>query len=245
MTAPRLVSASTLPLHEYLIEEDEMGDSAAQSTLLYYLVGVLRWLYHSTGWFVAPNLTFYHRAIQNSQEMIAPDIAVFIGIPLSADERWELTSWDMRRGDKACPPVVLEVSSEGTWKSDLGPGRAHKPALYGAIGVREYFAYDPNPRQVWRGPDRRRLVGQRLRGWRYGADGTPEPLPLDARGWLWSAALESWLVPDEALLRLVDRQGTPRLTQEEAESEARLQAEERLAAPMRALREHNIDPDSL
>jgi hypothetical protein len=51
MTVPDLASASTSaatsqPLHEYLIEEDEMGDSAAQSQLLDYLVAVLRWLYH-------------------------------------------------------------------------------------------------------------------------------------------------------------------------------------------------------
>jgi hypothetical protein len=125
--------------------------------------------------------------------------------------------------------------------------------------VREYFAYDPNPQQVWRGPDRRRLEGQRLRGWRYGADGQPEQLALDERGWLWSAELDSWLAPDEALLRLVDRQGTVRPTQDEAESQARqaaqqraeaadaarLQAEERLAALQPSLREHGIDPDRL
>src|SRR5262245_50188265 len=111
------------PIHEYLIEDDEMGDSAAQSTLLYYLVGVLRWLYAAADWFVAPNLTCYHPAIRNSQQMISPDIAVFIGIPLTQEERRMLTSWDMRpaaRGavggmGRPCPPVLLEVSSDSTW----------------------------------------------------------------------------------------------------------------------------------
>jgi hypothetical protein len=36
MTAPHLATAALLPVHEYLIEEDEMGDSAAQTQLLDY-----------------------------------------------------------------------------------------------------------------------------------------------------------------------------------------------------------------
>jgi len=122
-------STSAALLHEYVIEEDEMGDSTAQSTLLDYLVGVLRWMYRAEGWFVARNLTLYHPAILNSQQMISPDIAVFTGIPLTPEQQVELTSWDMRppRGAgplaavRPCPPVLFEVSSGSTWRTDIIP----------------------------------------------------------------------------------------------------------------------------
>jgi len=252
-----LTSAATPAslIHEYLIEEDEIGDSTAQSRLLDYLTAVLRWLYHSDGWFVARDLTFYHPAIRNSQQLISPDIAVFKGIALTEDQLWDLTSWDMRpakkgaprREPRPCPPVVIEVSSQSTWRTDIGDGPAYKPLVYGLIGVREYFAYDPNRQPVWRNQQ-----GQRLLGWRYDEQGQPIALAPDARGWLWSLELQSWLAPDEALLHLHDAQGRLRLTEavatqaarQEAEA-ARDQLETRLAALRDLLKAHNIDPNSL
>ena len=100
-------------------------------------LSVLRWLYRAEGWFVAPDLTMFHDAIQNSQQMISPDIAVFKGITVTAEEWEALKSWDMRGGQRACPPVMLEVSSEGTWQTDIRAGRRYKPVLYGRMGVRE------------------------------------------------------------------------------------------------------------
>jgi Uma2 family endonuclease len=242
MAAHRIASTSAPFVHEYLIEEDELGDSAAQTRLLDYLTAVLTWLYRASGWFIARDLTFYHPAIRNSQQMISPDIAVFKGLALTVEQRWGLTSWDMRTGERPCPPVVFEVSSGSTWQTDIRSGEDDKPHLYGQMGVREYIAYDPNREPVWRG------VGGRLLGWRYDACGAAVPLTADARGRLWSEELESWLVPDEALLRLYDGQGVLRLTEaeaermaREAEQAARLQTEERLAAAVRALREHGID----
>ncbi len=132
------------------------------------------------------------------------------------------------------------------------------------MGAREYVAYDPNDPPVWRGSQRQRQrLGRRLLGWRYDAGGCPShwsrtrrggwvtptaamlitKLEPDAQGRLWSAALESWLAPDEDLLRLYDATGALRLTPDEAaaaqaqsERRARLQAEQRVtASPMRCL----------
>ncbi len=104
------------------------------------------------------------------------------------------------------------------------------------MGAREYVAYDPNDPPVWRGSQRQRL-GRRLLGWRYDAAGLPVALEPDEEGRLWSAALESWLAPDEDLLRLYDATGALRLTPDEAaaaqaqsERRARLQAEQRVTA---------------
>jgi hypothetical protein len=74
---------------------------------------------------------------------------------------------------------------------------------------------------------------------------------------LWSQELESFLVPDEQVLRLVDEYGRTRLTRAEAEAAARLaeaqraeaEAAARLAEARRAaamaekLRSMGIDPD--
>jgi len=233
--------------HDYLLLEDEMGDSVAQTVLLTYLGAVLAHLYADAGWFVARNLSFYHAAVQNSQHLISPDIAVFVGLALPPQEQRRVTSWEMRPAQghpaRPTPTVVFEVSSGSTWKTDIASGEAHKPWLYGQMGAREYVAYDPNDPPVWRG-ERRQRLGQRLLGWRYDAAGVPQPLPTDEQGWVWSAALDSWLVPDEELLRLYTPAGALRLTEAEAaaahaeaaaaraerERRARLEAEQRLAA---------------
>jgi len=237
-SAPPALESHPPRQHEYLLREDEMGDSVVQTVLLTYLSAVLAHLYADMGWFVARNLSFYHVAVRNSQHLISPDIAVFVGLTLPPQEQRRVTSWEMRPararaqgqpGARPAPTVVFEVSSGSTWKTDIAPGEASKPWLYGQMGAREYFAYDPNDPPVWRGSQRQRL-GRRLLGWRYDAGGLPVALEPDAQGRLWSAALDSWLVPDEDLLRLYDSTGALRLTPDEHAMRARLEAEQRVAA---------------
>jgi hypothetical protein len=74
----------------------------------------------------------------------------------------------------------------------------------------------------------------------------------DTPGRLWSAELESWLVPDGALLRLHDHNQQLRLTEGEAEraaKEAERTAKEAERAAKEAawakLRELGIDPEQL
>ena len=115
-----------------------------------------------------------------------------------------------------------------------------KPEIYAKMGVQEYFAYDPNSPRLWRKPP------TRLRGWSFDNGAVIERYP-DDQGRLWSAHLESWLVPDGAYLRLFDRDGTRRMTQIEAaeaeavarrvEQHARYRAEVALADERRAREE--------
>ena len=246
-SAPPALESHPPRQHEYLLREDEIGDSVAQTVLLTYLSAVLAHLYRETGWFVARNLSFYHPAVRNSQNLISPDIAVFVGLTLPPAEQRRVTSWEMRPGHgqrvRPAPTVVFEVSSGSTWKTDIVVGEASKPWLYDQMGVQEYVAYDPNDPPVWRTSQRQRL-GRRLLGWRYDAAGRPVALEPDAAGRLWSAALASWLVPDEELLRLYDATGTLRLTPDEAaaaqaqsERRARLQSEQRVTALEAELRQ--------
>jgi hypothetical protein len=125
--------------------------------------------------------------------------------------------------------VVFEILSEETWKKDV----QEKPMAYAQLGVHEYFAYDPNPIPL-AGP-----TAQRLFGWQLDlASGSMVPLPMRPDGSLWSRELDSFLVPDEHVLRLYDSNYQLRLT--EAEAEAR-----RAHALAEKLRSLGIDPDQV
>lgn len=135
-------------------------------------------------------------------------------------------SWRIGRNGPA-PHVVFEIAYEETWTKDLN----EKVWKYARIGVREYFAYDPNDPPVWRG------VSGRLIGWQLNGDAqTMHMMSTDPHGHIWSPHLESFLVPDEQYLRLYNSYGQLRLTKDEAET----QRADALAAKLRSL---GIDPD--
>jgi len=215
---------------EYLVEEDDMSDNTAQTQLMLYLIQVLSWYYRLQNWFVIGNLQIKHPAIRNSQNKISPDVLVFKGIEIDQQSRDYMGSW---RVDKTHPPppVVFEIGSEDTWENDIELGERQKPKIYGRIGVREYYAYDPSPKRLWRGKPR-------LLGWRYNEQGEPIALTPDERGWLWSEELDSWLGAAGNYLRLYDQNGLQRLTGREAEEQARQQEEKaRKAAQAKARKE--------
>ncbi len=137
--------------------------------------------------------------------------------------RQNLTSWNIGPG-QATPPVVFEVSSQSTWHSDIWAGEQRKPAIFGRMGVKEYFAYDPHDPPVWSSTN-----GRRLLGWRY-EKGEGIELQPDEQGRLWSEELNSWLKAEGKYLRLYDRQNNLRLTETEA-------AQQRIAELERQLRE--------
>lgn len=225
-------------------QEDLMGETAFHAALVRYLVEVLTWLFQGQLYAIYDNLNIYQTANPNEYP-VAPDVAVIIGVAYQLLTR----SWRVGKSGPA-PQVVFEIASEETWKKDL----LEKPAKYAKIGVQEYYAYDPH--EVPLPPSRNR----RLFGWRLDQDRqvmvemSPRP-----DGSLWSANLESWLVPDGTVVRLYDRAGKMRLTGMEAEAQRadtalqlaeaeaqRADAEARraqlLAEKMRSL---GIDPDQL
>src|ERR1700704_6608744 len=73
-------------------KDDLMGESAAQSHVILYLLNVLQWLYHAEMCFIVSNLNIYRERKRNEYP-IAPDVAVFkdVVIPNIADRR--LRSW--------------------------------------------------------------------------------------------------------------------------------------------------------
>jgi Uma2 family endonuclease len=217
-------------------EEDTMSESALHAQVVHYLVEVLTWLFHGTICAIHENLGFYPRSGRNDPP-IAPDIAIIKGIPFQP-----VTSWRIGKTGPA-PHVVFEILSEETWQKDL----LDKPRRYALLGVREYFAYDPNE-ELLGGENARRLFGWRLDHRR----GRMRPLPFDPRGALWSVELDSFLLPAGETLLLYDRIWQLRLTeaqararQVEAEAEARRAAEEHARILLEKLRSLGIDPNQL
>jgi len=189
-------------------QEDLMGESTFQSELIHYLIEVLWWFYRAEKWFIVTNLNIYQTS-NFRENPIVPDVAVFKGVIL---EQQGVKSWKMLLPNRPAPTVVFEICSEKSINDDL----VEKPEKYGRLGVKEYFAYDPNEQAL------RKKAGERLYGWRYTWNGDAAPIEPDEQGRMWSEELESWLVADGGYLRLYDHTGAMRLTKGEAEREGRL-----------------------
>jgi Uma2 family endonuclease len=203
-------------------EEDQMGETAPHADLVHYLVEVLRWLFQGQTCAIYENLNIYQTTNENEYPL-APDVVIFKGVV-----RRPIRSWKIG-GSGAAPQVVFEIASEETWAKDLN----EKPERYARMGVQEYFAYDPNEPAFSRSRTRRLFGWQRVPGHASLREMMPK-----SNGALWSAQLESWLVPDGALLRFYDSWRHLRLTGMEAEAR-RAQA---LADKLRSL---GVDPDQL
>jgi Uma2 family endonuclease len=239
------------------IEEESMPENIAHAQLIQYLVEVLKWLFRGHLCSICRNFAFFPPA-ERPGPQVAPDIAVIKGIPLRP-----LNSWRVGKTGPA-PHVVFEILSAETWKKDL----EEKPLAYARMGVQEYFAYDPNIAPL------ATATAGRLIGWRLDpVSQRMAPLAPSEDTSLWSRELDSFLVPDEDLLRLYDRNHQLRLTEAEArarqaeaeararqaeaearwaaERQARAEAEARRAAERRAsillekLRSLGVDPEEL
>ena len=92
-----------------------------------------------------------------SARRVSPDIVVAFGV--SRPPLGSLVVWDAGQA----PDFVLEILSECTWRRDFGEGVDEKIARYQAMGVREYFLFDPHGR-----------AEPRLRAWAY-RDAGPKP----------------------------------------------------------------------
>jgi len=199
-----------------------MGEPSAHSALVHYLVNVLNWMFHGQTCAIHKNLNFYQTP-DSSEYPEEPDIAVIKGVAYQPTRSWRVSK------SGPAPHVVFEIASLETWKKDL----EEKPLKYARMGVHEYFAYDPHE------PPLPKSSSRRLFGWRLGQDGSSmKEMPIGPGSSLWSPHLESWLVPDGAILRLYDHSGQLRLTQAQAEAR-RAQV---LAEKLRSL---GVDPDQL
>ena len=117
-----------------------MPESMVQGPPLRYTVEALGWWFarRRPGTCVAGDLLVYDEGVVEADgrvraRSIAPDVLVAFGV----GERLR-DSYVMWQESKA-PDFVLEIASASTWRRD----RDEKPARYAALGVGEYFLYDP------------------------------------------------------------------------------------------------------
>lgn len=126
----------------------------------------------------------------NPRAVLSPDVFVTFGISKLPERRVYLT-WE----EGKVPAIVVEVTSRSTSRRD----RRTEPALYAALGVREYILYDPL------GEITPALQGYRLIGGAYVL------VVPESDGAITSIELGLRLVIENAELRLYDRATGTRL----------------------------------
>jgi Uma2 family endonuclease len=125
-------------------------------------------------------------------------------------ERRSFFSW---QENNAVPCVIFEMASQSTWREDL----YEKRRVYGQLGVREYFLFDPEAQ----------YLRPALQGFRLNGQGLYVPLEPDAEDRLTSEELRLHLRAEGAKLRLIDAAtGQPVLTKDERIAQLQAQLEQ-------------------
>ena len=125
--------------------------------MVYVSCALRRWFErrgHENVYVGSNNFLYYERG--NPRAVVAPDVYVVVGTPAYLRDTYLL--WNEPRG----PDFVLEVTSASTRHED----ERRKRGVYAALGVCEYFLYDP----------RAEYLTPPLRGFRL-HDGGYRPLP--------------------------------------------------------------------
>lgn len=180
--------------------------------------------------YVAGDMFVYYR-MNVAAANVAPDVFVVFGV-----DKHTRRSYMVWREGKA-PDFVMEITSASTYSRDIG----EKRDIYAAIGVTEYWRFDPE-RECFDPP----LVGERL------VDGSYELIPIgeDADAILrgYSAALGLDICVRDDLLRLYDpinQSWLRNLSEAEAGRVAAEAARAEHAAALRAMQERNRELEAL
>jgi Uma2 family endonuclease len=194
-------------------EELDMAEAYDHMDLGDYLRQVLLWYYHFEKYLILKNqLVFIDKTVYTS-----PDIAV-VKVALSREERKKLRSWRVNPPDRPAPAVAFEISSESNYPKDIDADKLRKD--YADIGVKEYFAYDPD--NYWG-------ENVRLKGWRNNK-GQMQALPLVDGRKIWSNELNCYVAASNDWMWFETREGELLPTRAEAKDQARQREYERAEA---------------
>jgi Uma2 family endonuclease len=213
-----------------------MPEGDKQRRNLSYTTEALKlWFENQQNVYVSGNLFIFYE--QNKPEKrIAPDTFVVFG--MSVGDRTSYKLWE--EGGKV-PDFVLEITSKGTVAKDQG----QNPLIYRALGVKEYFQYDPTGEYL-----KPSLQGVRLEQGKYveiPATLTENVLSLSSE----VLSLDLHLYPDQRfrfydpisnqILRSLSESELERSLERRFRLEAEQKAQ-RLAEKLKAL---GIDPDTI
>ncbi|MEZ6062510.1 MAG: Uma2 family endonuclease [Planctomycetaceae bacterium] len=132
-----------------------MGETELHQGWMIRIQDLLRQRYRNQHVHVGSDLLVYYEE-GNPRRFVVPD--VFVVLDCDPGLRRTFRIWEERR----VPDVVFEVTSRSTRHQD----QVFKPQLYGQLGVKELFLYDPSAD----------YLEPPLRGFRL-ANGTMEPIP--------------------------------------------------------------------
>lgn len=113
---------------------EPMAESDFQRFWLNYIVMVLAHYFRNHPMVYVSGNIFLYFCKGDPTKKISPDVLVVFGVPNHFRTSYRM--WD--EGEQA-PQFVLEVTSDATWEED----QQRKPTKYRALGVEEYFQYDP------------------------------------------------------------------------------------------------------
>ena len=138
---------AAVPIHYPSSDGKPMAENDAQRSAIMYGIGALaRHFKGRRDVYVSGDLLIYYEE-GNPRVSIAPDVFVVFGVEKRQRPNYKL--WE----EGPAPAFVLEVASPSTWRDDLG----WKRSVYGRLGVREYWQYDPAGEHL-----PARLQGERL-----------------------------------------------------------------------------------
>ena len=224
------MSRSGLP-HDAVLYPCSDGQPMAETQIhgecMMYVTAALRRWFEKHGradvYVGSNNFLYYERG--NPRAVVAPDVYVVLGAP-AYPARDTYMLWNEPKG----PDFVLEVTSASTRRDD----ERRKRDVYAALGVREYFLYDP--RAEYLTPP---LQGFRLHEGEYRA--LPAVTVLSNRGVAMTSEVLDLELRDERearMVRLHDRATGENLpTYGEAERTGREAAEARRVAEARLVQE--------
>lgn len=199
---------------------EPMGESDWHIDWTIRLRDLLKWRYRDQPVYIGSDLIIYYQE-GNPKKSVAPD--GFVVLNHSPKRRRIYKVWEE---DNRVPDVVFEFTSLSSESKDT----KKKPGIYAALGVNEYFIYDPE-REYLKPP----LQGFRLAGNRYVAIEADADQVFQCQ----TLGLGLRLRADE--LVVIDlATGEELMTHAEAEAESRRNAEaenERLRAELKRLRD--------
>jgi len=193
-----------------------MGDTGFHYAAIFWLYETLQdYLTGPPGWFIASNLILYWD-FNDPKKRRDPDILVARGV--GDHTRRSFRVWE----EGTLPCVLFEVASKKTWREDVGP----KVEVYAAIGIPEYFIFDPE----------KKYVHPPLQGFRLKKKGVYAVIRPARDGSLTSKELGLRMMPEGGMLRLIDAATGELLpTRQERAARERKRADE-LAAEVEQLR---------
>ena len=203
------MSRSGLP-HDAVVYPTSDGQPMAETgihgeCMMYVTIALRRWFasHGRVNVCVGMNNFLYYEQ-GNPRAVVAPDVYVVVGAPGHLRDTYLL--WN----EPKAPDFVLEVTSASTRRDD----RRRKRDVYAALGVTEYFLYDP--RAEYLAPP---LQGFRLQDGEYRA--LPAVTMLPGRGVAVASAVLGLELRDEREARMVRLRdpttGEDLLTYEESE----------------------------